>query len=154
MGFYVFTAVNFAVHQADGLFAIAEEYYSKLCQKELINKTILHFLQSAPECIHGSSKGDGFAWSAVGNYVHLEEFIDELKPFFVELYNNRVIGCWSAVLFIESDEHSSDTRLARLHLSKNAHARRRDPIVRDISTDLEVEYHSLGLSIFCELFEN
>jgi len=50
------------------------------------------------------SKGHMFSWAIVGNYTRPEDFIEALKPFFVDLYNRGFLFSGDGIIVISQRE--------------------------------------------------
>ena len=111
MGYEVFTSILVPIDCAESekqktLAELATKHFKIFESDEewCGNKTVLHFLQSVKDqrCIFSSSKGWGLAWAAEGNYCNAEDIVEELKLFFLDLYQNRIALRFNHIIVITS----------------------------------------------------
>lgn len=89
MGYYVHLSVTFDCDGHVGIRKLAHEVQPDIPGKRkcgdctLDHSEVHQFLDAVinSNCVHMGHKGGLFTWGIVGNYTHVSEFVDALKPF-------------------------------------------------------------------------
>jgi len=138
MGYYVFFQISWASGTPDKVVSIAEKHYRELSYewervgwkledkrnigervtlpRKQPSKEAIWFLNDIYHCrgYREGPKGDSWSWSIVGNYLNASQVIEDLIPFFRELYRKKVLLDFERVIAFCEDEQSRNVKIYQL----------------------------------------
>ncbi len=131
MGYDVFTSIMFPAHdrvyhkdeRVPSPFAeIAEKHLEILKEDICVSNICIRFLIAVKEgrCLFGGSKGDGICFAAEGNGGNAEGVADELKPYFLDMWRNRIIAAYHGIILTSNGESEAKTQVIELRLTEEA----------------------------------
>lgn len=100
----VILTVQCQVSEPEGLKDLARKHESLVRRHDRrstgYDGDAIRFLEDVGEgrCVYGASKGYMLTWGIVGNYSSPVHFVDALKPFFADLYRERVVWHFSGIV--------------------------------------------------------
>lgn len=130
MGYDVFTSIMCPVmttvwdksvekHVPTPFTEIAKKHSKLLAESEEFPQGVcLSFLRDVADgrCIFEASKGNGLCWAAEGNGTNIDFVVDQLLPFFVDLWNMRAIFWTYGIIITTNGESEGETRVVQLRL--------------------------------------
>lgn len=117
----VTVTLSFPIYQGEDFAELAQEHWTLLeaqvgATGDGPTKEPRQMLLYAAEG-HGvccGSQGEMFTWGIRGNYTNLEVFIDDLKPFFVDLYNFGVISTGDGIVVMGQRDQDQSVYCAQI----------------------------------------
>lgn len=109
--------VQFQIHKPEGLPGIARRHHDRMLPldqgDEGRDRDALRFLEHAAEGkgVALGPKGDMFTWGSVGNYTSVVTFVEALRPFWADLYRERIIWDFSGIVVMSQTEQRAHSTI-------------------------------------------
>lgn len=89
------------------------------------SKASIQFLEAVAngKCVFGASKGDGLCWAAEGNGGTADDIANDLLPYFLDMWKERVIFAFNGVIILSNGEDEAKTKVVEIRLTSDAESK-------------------------------
>lgn len=132
--------IQFQIRDEAGLFALAVRHRDRMLAVDRDgdewDRDACRMLEYAAEAkgVALGPKGDMFTWGSVGNYSSADTFVDALRPFFQDLWRERVLFDFHTVVVMFQQEQHHTGHLFELSLDQTAPRDAMPVVVRDLDS--------------------